>query len=147
MIRPILRRRRLVVTLAATALLASPAHAQWSSSATGPGAARSTTLQPPGSLMATCGGIIGGLLGKVVTLTWTASPSASLGTMGYQVLRGTSSGGPYPWASSVTTDLSYETAVLSNDRYYFVVQTAAGLWRSTNSNQVTKSISILGCGS
>lgn len=140
------RRRGFVVALAVMASMVSPAQAQWSSSATGTSTAKSTTLEPPGLLTAACGGILGGLLGKVVTLTWTASPSASLGTMGYQVLRGTSSGGPYPWTSSVTTDLSFETAVLSNDRYYFVVQTAAGVWRSSNSNQVTKVISILGCG-
>ena len=146
MIRLTRRRRCFVVALAASAFLAGPAHAGWSSSATGASTALSATLAPPTGLTATCGGILGGLLGKVVTLTWTASPSASLGTMGYQVLRGTSSGGPYPWTSPVTTDLSFETAVLPNDRYYFVVQTAAGGWRSSNSNQVTKVISILGCG-
>ena len=147
MIRSSRRLRCLLVALAATALLVDPAHAAWTSSATGTSTAKSATLAPPSGLTATCGGILGGLLGKVVTLTWTASPSSSLGTMGYQVLRGTTSGGAYPWTSEVTTDLTFETATLPNDRYYFVVQTAAGLWRSSNSNEVTKSISILGCGS
>jgi hypothetical protein len=142
----VIRRPRVfVVALAASALLVGPAHAQWSSSATGPAAATSTTLGAPTGLTATCGGILGGLLGKVVTLTWPPSPSANLGTMSYQVLRGTSSGGPYPWTSEVTTSLTFETDTLSNGTYYFVVQTAAGLWRSPNSIQRSRSIGLFGC--
>lgn len=143
-----LPRRRwhiLLVALVAVLGLAAPAHAAWSSSATGTGTAKAATLAPPSDLTATCGGIIGGVLGRVVTLTWPASASASVGTMSYEVLMGTSAGS-YTVPGPMTTNLSYETGTLSNGTYYFAVRTAAGAnWRSTNSVERIRSISILGC--
>ena len=142
------RRRCVVVALAATALLAGPAHAQWSSSATGTSTAKSTTLAPPSGLLAACGGGIGGLLANEVRLTWNASATAILGPVQYEVGWGTSSGST-TWRAT-TSALSYNTGALSGSvlgtTYYFVVRTAAGtVWRSSNSNQVSKSIGTLSC--
>lgn len=142
------RRRCVLVALAATALLVGPAHAQWSSSATGPATAKSTTLEPPSNLTATCGGGIGGLLATEVRLAWSASATASLGPVQYEVGWGTSSGST-TWRAT-TAELSYDTGALSGSlfgtTYYFVVRTAAGtVWRSSNSNQRSRTISTLGC--
>lgn len=143
------RRRCVVVALAASALLVGPAHAQWSSSATGPTTAQSTTLQAPSGLTAACGGL-GGLLDTQVRLAWSASATASLGPVLYEVRWGTSPGS-YTWTYMTAADeLSYDTPALSGSlfgtTYYFVVRTAAGtVWRSANSNQRTRSITLLGC--
>jgi len=142
------RVRCFVVALAATALLVGPAHAQWSSSAMGPATAKSTTLAPPTGLAAACGGGIAGLLANEVRLTWSASATASLGPVQYEVGWGTSSGST-TWRAT-TAELIYDTGALSGSllgtTYYFVVRTAAGtVWRSSNSNQSSRTISTLGC--
>ena len=57
-----------------------------------------------------------------VSLTWMASPST---TVGYNVYRGTTSGGPYaPIGSAATTSFT-DTTVTSGTTYYYVV-TAVG---------------------
>ena len=142
------RCRGALVILVAAWWLAAPAYAVWSSSATGTATAKSATLDPPSGLTASCGGGIGGLLATEVRLTWTASPTASLGPVLYEVQWGTSSGS-YT-SSRTTTALSYDTGQLSGSTlgttYYFAVRSTFGaLWLSSNSNEVTKRISLLGC--
>jgi len=54
----------------------------------------------------------------VVDLTWTASPSA----VGYNIYRGTASGGPYTMINtSPDSTISYtDSAVVSGQTYYYV---------------------------
>jgi hypothetical protein len=83
-----------------------------------------------------------------VRLTWTASATASLGPVVYEVQWGTSSGS-YS-SSGTTTALSYDTGQLSGSTlgtvYFFAVRSTFGdLWLSSNSNQVTRTIGLLGC--
>jgi hypothetical protein len=137
-----------LAVLVAAWWLAAPAYAGWSSSATGTATAKSATLDPPSGLAAACGGGIGGLLARQVRLTWTASATAVLGPVLYEVQWGTSSGS-YT-SSGTTTALSFDTGQLSGSTlgttYYFAVRSTFGdLWLSSNSNQVTRTISLLGC--
>ena len=93
------------------------------------GAVSTTTLGAPTSLTAT-----GGLS---VVLQWTITSSAY--ATGYDVLRGTSSGGPYTKITSVTprTASSYTDAPPLPGTYYYVLQSVYQNWRSVNSNQVS----------
>jgi hypothetical protein len=55
-----------------------------------------------------------------VSLTWTASISANV--VGYQISRGTTSGGPYTLIGTVGNTTSYtDTTVVSGQTYYYVV--------------------------
>jgi len=61
----------------------------------------------------------------VVSLTWTASTSP--GVVGYQVCRGTNSGGPYKVLASVGRVTAYtDTTVLSGTTYYYVLKAVDG---------------------
>jgi Abnormal spindle-like microcephaly-assoc'd, ASPM-SPD-2-Hydin len=75
-----------------------------------------------------------------VSLSWTASTSQ--GILGYDVYRGTTSGGPYSEIGTVTgTGTTYtDNTVLSGDTYYYVVTTVAGSGQSNYSNQATASV-------
>ena len=56
----------------------------------------------------------------VVYLTWAASTSSNVA--GYQISRGTTSGGPYTLIGSVGNTTSYmDTTVVSGTTYYYVV--------------------------
>ncbi len=72
--------------------------------------------------------------GLVVTLTWTISPDAR--ATGYQVLRGTSSSGPFAQVGTATprTATSYVDAPLVPGTYWYVLRTYYGAWTSPNSN-------------
>ncbi|HWX21683.1 MAG TPA: DUF5703 domain-containing protein [Candidatus Binatia bacterium] len=85
------------------------------------------TPPAPTGLLATAGN------GRV-GLTWTASTGAS----GYNVKRGTSSGGPYATiASSLTKSNFLDTGVLNGTDYYYVVA-ATNFWgEGTNSVPVS----------
>ena len=87
------------------------------------------TLDPPTNLNATA------TLGLVVTLTWTVTPDTR--ATGYQVLRGTSNGGPYSVVATVTprTATSHVDLPLVPGTYYYVLRTYFGSWTSVNSNQ------------
>jgi hypothetical protein len=119
-------------------LLATPADAQWSSSATGPVTAMSATLAPPTGLGATCGGILG-LGSRTVRLTWSASVTPW--TDGYEVRIGPSSGtytSTFPNATS-----PYDAGPLSPGTYHFTVRSTSGDWRSSNAGDVSKTITLV----
>jgi hypothetical protein len=142
------RCRGALVILVAAWWLAAPAYALWSSSATGTATAKSATLDPPSGLGAACYGGVGGLLTTQVRLTWTASATASLGPVVYEVQWGTSLASITP--GGTTTALSYDTGALAGSlfgtTYYFAVRSRFGdLWLSSNSNSVQKSIGLASC--
>jgi hypothetical protein len=87
------------------------------------------TLDPPTNLNATA------TLGLIVTLTWTATVDTR--ATGYQVLRGTSNGGPYTQVATVTPRMTttYVDVPLVPGTYYYVLRTYYLSWTSVNSNQ------------
>jgi hypothetical protein len=87
------------------------------------------TLDPPTSLNATAS------LGLVVNLTWTATVDTR--ATGYQVLRGTTNGGPYTQVATVTprTTTAYVDVPVVPGTYYYVLRTYYASWTSVNSNQ------------
>ncbi len=89
------------------------------------------TLDPPTNLVATA------TLGLVVTLTWTEAVDTR--ATGYQVLRGTASGGPYSQIATVTprTTTTYVDLPLLPGTYYYVLRTYYGSWTSVNSNEAS----------
>ena len=74
-----------------------------------------------------------------VTLNWTAS--ASTFTASYDILRSTTSGGPYSQVGSATgaaTTTFTDTATLGlNNTYYYVVRARLTNWASTPTPQVS----------
>ena len=71
-----------------------------------------------------------------VNLTWTAT--ASTAATGYQVLRGTASGGPYTLTATISSaaTTSYTDSTASGTSFYVLRSTAAG-WTSPDSNEVS----------
>lgn len=120
---------------------AAPAGASWASSASGPAAARSTTVAPPTGLSSSCGL---GVLSARITLDWSATPTAWAD--GYEVWWGTSPGS-YTASGTPTPalGLSFATPNLGAGTYYFAVRATKGSWRGGFSNQVSRSIGVLGC--
>lgn len=78
----------------------------------------------------------------VVLLSWTASTSS--GVAGYNVYRGTASGGPYTLLASLSNVTSYtDTTVLSGQTYFYVVTAlGAGNIESAYSTQSQATIPI-----
>ena len=103
------------------------------------------TLAPPTSVAA-----IGGVN---ASLTWT--PSVDSYTAGYDIWRGTSSGGPYGLVGSVTPGTaSSATDAPGAGVFYYMLRSSFQNWRSVNSNQTSATISFgppttgfKGCGS
>src|SRR5262249_41151001 len=61
-----------------------------------------------------------------VALSWTASTST--GVAGYNVYRGTTSGGPYTLLAAVgSTTIYTDSTVVSNQTYYYVVTALDGI--------------------
>jgi hypothetical protein len=87
------------------------------------------TLDPPTILNGSA------TLGLIVTLTWTATVDAR--ATGYQVLRSTTSGGPYTQIATVNprTTTTYIDLPLVPGTYHYVLRTYFGSWTSVNSNQ------------
>jgi hypothetical protein len=89
------------------------------------------TLAPPTGLAAS-------VSGTSVTLTWTATPSSF--ASGYNVLRSTTSGGPYTQMAPVTprTTLTYvDSTVTAGTTYYYVLRAYYQSWLSTTTAQVS----------
>jgi hypothetical protein len=81
-----------------------------------------------------------GVLAHTATLSWTASPSM---VIGYNVYRGSVSGGPYTLVnSSIVAGTQYvDSSVLAGQTYYYVATAvASGNTESTYSNQVVASV-------
>jgi hypothetical protein len=77
-----------------------------------------------------------------VSLSWTAS--TSLGVAGYQILRGTTAGGPYTQIASLGLVTSYtDSTVMSGTTYYYVVTAVDGSNNvSPYSNQATAVVPV-----
>jgi hypothetical protein len=138
--------RRLIAAFAVIGLLPAAASAgamnggtlvslaRYTDTATSTAALSTDTLDPPTSLAATGG--------PLITLTWTATPDTY--AAGYDVLRGTASGGPYSVIKSVTP----RTTVTTTDSpavgtYYYVLRSTFQSWTSVNGNQASGSVTAL----
>ena len=102
----------------------------------------SATLQPPTGLGAAAACV--GLGNAKITLTWTATTSTFAD--GYDVYRGTASGGPYSNIAHVTgrTTVSYvNTGLTTNKTYYYVLQSTAYGWTSANSGQASATTPLI----
>ena len=98
----------------------------------------SGTLSAPTGLSGSCAS-----LPRRVNLTWTQSSSSFAD--GYEVLRATTSGGPYASVGSVsgiTTTAYTDATVAALSTYYYVVKAKRYLWRSPASNQATVSTTL-----
>jgi hypothetical protein len=83
-----------------------------------------------------------GVLAHTATLSWTASTST---VIGYNVYRGTASGGPYTLVnSSLVSSTQYvdSTALAGQTYYYVATAVASGNVESTYSNQVTAAVPV-----
>ena len=81
-----------------------------------------------------------GVLAHTATLDWTASTST---VIGYNVYRGTASGGPYALVnSSLVAGTQYvDSTVLAGQTYYYVATAvASGGVQSVDSNEVSATI-------
>ena len=89
------------------------------------------TLDPPTGLAASAA-----LLFRV-NLTWTATVDTR--ATGYEIYRGTASGGPYTLITTVSprTTTTYQDTVPLPGQYYYVLKTYFGSWTSVNSNQAS----------
>ena len=128
-----LPRRLLVVGCALVALLgsASLAEAQFTASASsGPMGVSTATLNAPTAPSGSCSN-------GTVTVRWTATSSAFAD--GYDVQRGTKTGGPYGTVVHVAGrgTVSYAQVPPQQVKYYYVVRaTKAPNWTSANTAQV-----------
>lgn len=89
------------------------------------------TLDPPTGVSAAAALLLR------VNLSWTAT--VDVRATGYQVYRGTASGGPYTQVATVTSraTTTYQDNVPLPGQYYYVLKTYFGSWTSVNSNQAT----------
>jgi hypothetical protein len=134
----------LAVALAVWAEGTTPAWATFRKTATASSTVSTHTLLAP---TLSCGST--GF--RSVTMSWTAPADTLLADVygtgflaaGYELARGTTSGGPYPTTVATAVTLSTTTG-LANGTYYFVVRTTKNSWRSTNSNQRRVTVSGLG---
>jgi signal peptidase len=117
----------------------------------GPTAALFTDTVPVGSNTFSSGqvdpptltNLTAGLLPCTLVLTWTA-PSTGLTPDGYDVLRATTSGGPYSLVThvgAVTTLL--DTSLGANTTYFYVVQSTLQQWKSGGSNQLSATTALV----
>jgi hypothetical protein len=126
--------RRICVAVAVGAALVSISVANASFSRTaagGPQTVASATLSPPTAPAASCNN-------GTATITWTATPS--MFATGYEILRGTVSGGPYAHLANITgrTTTTYgDSALVQGTTYYYVVRATRLAWVSTSTSQVT----------
>jgi len=81
-----------------------------------------------------------GVYNHSVSLTWV--PSNSPGVVGYNVYRGTASGGPYSemTGSPVSGNSYTDTTVAAGQTYYYVAATVTGTGESGYSNQAAASV-------
>src|SRR4029077_16825802 len=65
------------------------------------------------------------------TLNWTTVPAAT----SYNILRGTTTGGPYTQIGTATTNTYLDLTATFGSTYYYVVQSVVGTLTSFNSNE------------
>ncbi len=97
-----------------------------------------TTVQPPTVTGATADALL-----CTITLTWTA-PSSGVAPDGYDLYRGTASGGPYTFVKHVgVVTTTTDTGLAANRTYYYVLQSTRHSWRSGNSNEGSAKTALL----
>jgi len=130
--------RAIIVTcvVVASFTVVSLAHAAFVSTATGGAqSVTSASLSPASALGGSCNS-------GTASLHWTATPSTFAD--GYEILRGTASGGPYTHLASVSgrTTVTYNDSTIgSSGSKYYVVKATKGNWRSASTSQVR----VFGC--
>lgn len=130
--------RRLIVlacVVAASLAVVSLARAGFTSSAgAGPLTVTSASLSPASAPTAACSN-------GTATLRWTATPT--LWADGYDILRGTKSGGPYTHLAYVNsrTIVTYNDSTVLTGVYYYVIQAKKQNWRSASTSQVSANAS------
>jgi hypothetical protein len=134
------RRRLVSVGLAAAAALCAVTVASAALTATvasgGQGLGTATLAAPTGA--AAANGTCRSNKSIQVDVSWTATSSTFAD--GYEILRATTSGGPYTSLGTVSgrTTVTYgDTTAAFSTTYYYVVKATKGLWRSTVSNQAS----------
>ncbi|MHB8510551.1 MAG: hypothetical protein ACYDCC_00055 [Actinomycetota bacterium] len=106
----------------------------------------SATLQPPTSLTAVFGTCTIHPAKQSVNLSWTATSSTFAD--GYEILRSTTSGGPYTSLGTVSgqSTVAYtDSTVAASTTYYYVVQSTKSNWLSVNSNQASVATKTVLC--
>lgn len=109
------------------------------SSATSAGAIYSAAALSPPSSPSTAHGPCAVLSSASIRVSWSATPSSWAD--GYEVLRSTTSGGPYSLVGTVggVGTLTYLNASLPfSTTYHYVVRATKGNWRSANTTQVSR---------
>lgn len=130
--------RAAAVAVALVVSVASVASAAFTSATTA-GATYASGALSPASAPTTSNGPCTVLSSASIRVGWTASPSAW--ASGYEVLRSTSSGGPY---STIATVAGVGTVTYLNGSlpfsttYYYVVRATKGTWRSAQTAQVSR---------
>jgi len=130
-IRVMARRKKLVrfslpFVLAIAALFQGCGGSGGSTASGGGGGTTGNPPAAPGALTATAG------TGQV-SLSWTASTGAT----SYNVLRSTTSGGPYTQTGTSTTTSYVDTTVTNGTTYYYAVTAVNSAGQSGNSNQAS----------
>lgn len=131
-------RRRLAVACLLTAILVHPAivGATFSSTTTSVSMSVGTgSLSAPSGLVSVNGTCVANV-SISANLSWTATPSSFAD--GYEILRGTSAGGPYTSIATVSgqgTTTYVNTSLDFLTTYYYVVRATKNNWRSADSNQ------------
>lgn len=133
--RPRVRAGVLATSLALSVLMGQLPAAGLSGTTSTDGAWLAATLAPPTGVEAT-GGCQVLLLGPKVDVRWTAAETGD----GYEILRATTSGGPYDsvgTVSGLSTTTFTDTSVTAGTTYYYVVRTTDDAWRSPDSAEAS----------
>lgn len=131
-------KRAVVLAVVVMMVWAAPAFAAFNSTAS---ASTIVSAHQLGTPTLSCGSI--NVLN--VTFNWTAPADATQADVygsgnlvtGYEVLRGTTSGGPYPTLVATVTPATTTTytATVVAGTFYFVVRTIKQMWKGPFSNQ------------
>lgn len=130
--------RAFVLAAVAALLAASVARASWSSSTRGGSLAVTSGVLAAPTGLAAANGTCRRRVSIAVSLTWTASSSPFAD--GYEIFRGSGSGGPYTSLGTVTgggTTTYTDTTTAFRTTYYYVVQATRYGWRSPSSAEAT----------
>jgi Fibronectin type III domain len=140
--------RHAAILVAAVALLTlapddGPARAWWSQTVPGTSAAASLTLAAPSDPDAdgACSILV---IGPAVDLTWTASPSSF--ATGYEVLRASTSSGPFVAVATVTgsSTVSYtDTGLAALTTYHYRIRSRSAAWASPATVSVSAKTPLL----
>ncbi len=118
----------LVLVLVGTGPGALTSLAAFTDTALASGSLEADTLAPPTGLVATGGATVG--------LTWT--PTVDIYASGYELWRGSTTGGPYVSIATVTPGTAGSTTDAPTDgTWFYVLRSVAGAWRSLDSNEAS----------